>query len=908
MYLSLFCPVKTYTHALIFFKEEANVKSITLKINGVQHQFIIEEDMVLLDLLREDLKLTGTKQGCDRKGQCGACTVIVNGKTVLSCLTKVANLDGAEVITVEGLGTPDNPHLIQEAFVLSGAIQCGYCTPGLIMATKALLDNNLNPTRDEIRRAFRGHLCRCTGYGKIIEAVELAGRFLRGETTPEAVRPEPNGKQIGVSHPRPWSMLKACGLAPFAADIVMPGSLELAVVANPHHNARIKKIDYTKAAKMPGVVGIMTVKDIKGNNAVSKDKKLLYGEGDVAPLLGAHIAIVAANTHKEALAAAEKIMVDYEVLPRISNPKEALVPNAAEVQPGTSNICMLRRQIKGDAKKALSQSAAVVEAEFNTQWIHQAPLEPETAVAYLDGKGRDAQLVVIGRSLRIHDHAKALKEALGWENLRYQEAFTGGQFGIKVDLTSEQIAGAAALHFKKPVRYIPGTRESIQMTSKRHPFSMKVRLGADTKGKLTGYEIDATVEKGAFSAAAGVIVQRALAMLSGGYNIPNVSAEIRAVFTNNIWGGAARGAGPPQVNYALESAMDLLAAKVSLDPLAFRQLNVLKPGESTSSGHVMEEWALDSCLKRIETEYKRALEEATASESDGLRRGVGLAASSFGIGEPLDKSDVAVELDSDGGLTVYASVADPGEGNDSMLTQIAAHLTKIPMNKIRLVTRDSALTPRSAISAGSRQTFLSGHALVKAIEALQTAMKEAGAKTHADLVKAGRPTRYQARHSFTHTGMDKETGQGEFFISRCHGVQMAEVEVNTKTGEVRVLRMTGVVDAGTIINPLNVICQIEGGMDMGAGMALREKYVHGETVDWVTYKYPTFKTAFDKEVILLETPRKNGPLGATGVGEFTLMPTSPSITNAIENAIGVRIYDLPATPDKILKALKDKRA
>jgi aldehyde oxidoreductase len=887
------------------------LKSLTLKINGVQRQLAVEEDMVLLDLLREDLKLTGTKQGCDRKGQCGACTVIVNGKTVLSCLTKVANLDGAEVITVEGLGTPDNPHLIQEAFVLSGAIQCGFCTPGLIMATKVLLDKNPKPTRDEIKIALRNHLCRCTGYGKIVEAVELATRFLRGETTPDKVRPDPKGKQIGVSHPRPWSMLKACGLAPFAADIVLPGALELAVVASPHHNARLKKIDTAKAEKMPGVVGIMTAKDIKGNNALGKDKKLLFDVGDVLPLLGAHIAIVAAESRKAALAAAKEVKVEYEVLPRVASTKEALAKGAPEVQTGTGNICMVRKQIKGDAKKALASSAFVVEEEFNTQHVHQAPLEPEAGVAYLEGKGKDEQLVVIGRSLRIHDHAKLIQEALGCGAVRYQEAFTGGQFGIKVDLTSEQIAAAAALHFKRPARYIPGTGESMQMTSKRHPFNMKVRLGADAKGRLTGYEIYATIDKGAFSIAAEIIFYRSLAMLSGAYNIPNVFAELKAVFTNNIWGGAARGAGPPQVNYALESAMNLLAAKVGMDPLAFRLLNLIKPGEpghSTSSGHVMQEWAIEGCLKKVKPIYEKALKEVAAFKSATVRRGVGIAASSFGIGGALDKSDVAVELDADDGLTVYASVADPGEGNDSMLSQIAAHLTKIPLNKIRLQTRDSALTPNSGLSAASRHTFMSGHALVKAIEALQAAMKEVGAKNYADLVKAGKPTKYQARHSLTHTGMDEKTGQGEVFASRCHGVQMAEVEVDTKSGEVRMLKMTGVVDAGTLINPLNVLCQIEGGMDMGAGMALREHYIHGETTDWVTYKYPTMKDSFDKEVILIETPRKNGTLGATGVGEFTLMPTSPSIMNAIENAIGIRIYDLPATPDKILKALKSKKA
>jgi aldehyde oxidoreductase len=882
------------------------LKSLTLKVNGLQRQFVVGEDMVLLDLLREDLRLTGTKQGCDRKGQCGACTVIVNGRTVLSCLTKVANLDSAEVITVEGLGTPQNPHLIQEAYVLSGAIQCGYCTPGLIMATKALLDRNQNPTRDEIKRALRNHLCRCTGYERIVDTVILAGRFLRGETTPDKVRPDPKGKQIGVSHPRPWSMLKACGLAPFASDIVIPGALELAVVSSPHHNARIKKIDFSEATKMPGVAGVMTAKDIKGSNSVRKGKKVLFDIGDIVPVLGAHIAIIAANTQKEALAAAEKVKVDYEVLPRISNPQEALAANAAEIYPGTGNICMSKRQVKGDAKKALSSSAAVVEAEFNTQWIHQSPLEPEASVAYLDGESEDAQLVVIGRSIYIHGHAAVLQEALGWKNVRYQEAFTGGQFGIKPELTSEQLTGAAAIHFKRPARYIPSIKESMQMTTKRHPFSVKARLGADDKGKLTGYEIDAIVEKGAYDIMGELITNRVLAMLSGGYNIPNVFTEIKLVYTNNIPGGAARGAGPPQINYVLESAMDLLAAKLGMDPLAFRQLNVLKPGESTSSGHIMEEWALSGCFKRIEPEYKRALEKAAAFKSDTLRRGVGLAGSSFGIGTPNDKSAVAVELDPDNGLTVYGSVADPGEGNDSMLSQIASHLTKIPLKKIRLQTRDSVLTPDSRHSAGSRQTFMSGHALVKAIEALQAAMKEAGAKTHQDLVKADKPTRYQVTHSLSHTGMD-EAGQGEFFASRCHGVQMAEVEVDTKTGEVRVLKMTGVIDAGTIINPTNLISQIEGGMDMGAGMALREKYVHGETVDWVTFKYPTMKTSFDKEIILLETPRKNGPLGATGVGEFTLMPTSPSILNAIENAIGVRIYDLPATPDKILEALKAKR-
>ena len=881
------------------------MKSVRMKINGIQRQFIVEEDLVLIDLLRENLRITSAKQSCDRKGQCGACTVIVNGNASRSCLLKVAGMDEAEVLTVEGLGTPRNPHLIQEAFVLTGAIQCGFCTPGMIMATKALLDENPNPSKNEIKRALQRNLCRCTGYARIVEAVELAGRFLRGEAHPDEVRPGADAGQIGVSHPRPWSILKACGVAEFTADISVPGALELAVVRSPHHNARIIHIDSSAAEKMAGVAGIMTAKDIRGSNSVGaafKDQPLLCK--DLAPVLGSPIAIVAAETKTQALAAADKVNVEYEVLPRISTPEEALAEGAPEVHPGEPNLCHARRQVKGDAEAALNSSAAVVSAEFYSQLIHQAPLEPEAAVAYLEGHGEDAQLVVVGRSIWIHYHVEILQDALGWGNIRYEEAFAGGQFGIKVDITSEGIAGAAALHFQRPVRYIPSLTESMWMTTKRHPFQMKVRLGCDSDGRLTGYETGLVVENGAYMSIGPEVVSRALGMLSGGYHIPNVFADAKLVYTNNAWGGAARGAGPPQVNFALESAMDLLAAELKMDPYELRRLNTLQPGQSMSTGHVADEWAFNTCLEKLGPIYKRAREEAGALQSGPIRRGVGMAGSSFGVGDPSDTSHVAVELEPDGVLAVFASVADPGEGNDAMLRQLAAHVMGIAPQNVRLVTRNTDLTPNSGISAGSRQTYMSGKAMVIAIELLKDAMKESGAKTLQALLDKGKPTRYMATHILPQTGMDMETGQGEVWASRCHGVQMAEVEVNLETGAVQVLKMTAVVDPGTIINPLSVICQLEGGMDMGAGMALREEYVHGETIDWVTYRFPTMKTSFGKETILLESPRQGGPLGATGVGEFTLVPTHPAIINAIADATGVRIYDMPATPAKILAALK----
>jgi aldehyde oxidoreductase len=881
------------------------MKKVSLIINGASRQFVVDTKKVLLDLLREDLHLIGAKQSCDRKGQCGACTVIVNGKAVRSCRTRVIDLNEAEVITVEGLGTPDNPHLIQEAFVLSGAIQCGYCTPGMIMASKALLDRNPNPDTEEIKEALAHNLCRCTGYVKIIDAVKLAGRFLRGEILPEQVRPDQKGSMIGVSHPRPSSMLKACGLAEFTADIHVQGALELAVVRSSEEHGVIKAVDTEAAQKMPGVIGVMTAKDIKGTNRIKfafPDQPVLCD--DRVRCLGDPVAVVAAETRAQAQAAAEAVEVDYEPLPVMKTPDEALAEGAVQIHAEWPNLCYRQPQVKGNAEKALTESSTVVEAEFTTQMNHQAPLEPEACTAFIEGEGQDAQLVVIGRSINIHGHLAMLKEALGSQNMRYEEAYSGGQFGIKATITSEGIAAAAALHFKRPVRYIPSLAESMLMTSKRHPFTMKVRLGADGNGKLTAYTNDFIVDNGAYTLLGILVVNRALQMLSGSYHIPNIGALGRLIYTNNPAGGAARGAGPPQATFALESAVDMLAEKLGIDPLEFRRMNSLKPGQSKSTGRVVEQWPFPELCDAIRPHYDRARKNAAAFKGGPIKRGVGLATHAFGISSPGDTAGLAVECDPDGGVTIYAAIADPGEGNDSMLTQIAAHLLDLPMEKVRLVTRTTESTTAMGPAAGSRMTYMGGGALVSAIEEMKQAMAEAGGKSREALEKAGKPVRYVGTKKNADEGpLDPETGQGPSFESQVHAVQMAEVEVNTDTGDVRVTKMTTAVDAGPVIHPQNLEGQLEGGMDQGVGYALREEYVHGHTKDWITFKFPTTKTAFDMEVIIRETPRVRGALGATGVGEMTMVPTAPAVINAIKDACGVRIYDLPATPKKIQAAL-----
>ena len=881
------------------------MKKIRLRVNGRPLEVVADDQLVFLDLLRETLGLTGTKQSCDRKGQCGACTVIVNNKAVLSCLTKVAKLDNAEVVTVEGLGTPDNPHLIQEAFVLSGAVQCGFCTPGMIMAAKTLLDDNPDPSRDEVKQALRRNLCRCTGYVKIIDAVQLAGRFLRGETSPQAVRPPAAGDMVGASHPRPTALAKACGTARFSADIRLPNALELAVLRSPHAHAEIRSIDTSAALQMPGVAGTVTAKDIQGTNRlkfVVADRPVLCE--DRVRYIGDPVAAVAAETREQALAALEKIVVDSRPLPVLSSPEQAMAEDAVQIHQEWPNLCFSQPQVKGDAAAALAKSGTVITGHFKTQINHQAALEPEACVAYWDNDDEDAQLVVVGRSINIHNHLGMLQEAVGWENMRYEEAFSGGQFGIKLEITSEGLAAAAAIHFRQAIRYIPSLQESMEMSSKRHPFDMRLTLGADAENRLTAMDMDITVDNGAYHSIGNVVINRALLMLSGSYAIPNVQCRTRLVYTNNPWGSAARGAGPPQAHFALECAMDMLAEKLGIDPLEFRRMNSLQPGQSKSTGQVVDQWPFPELCEALRPHYDRARKEAAGHADGPLRRGVGLAAGAFGIGGPGDQAIAAVELDADGGLSIYAAAADPGEGTDSMLAQLAARQMALPLDMIRLHTRNTNETTASGPAAGSRLTFMIGGALVEAIKQLKQAMAETGAASAAELQQAGKPVRYIGRKKSLEAGpLDPETGQGPSFDSQVHALQLAEVEVNTESGEVRVLKMTTACDAGVLINPHNVEGQLEGGMDMGAGYALREEYVAGQTKDWLSFRFPSMKTAFDMETVLLETPRPRGTNGSVGVGEMTMVPTAPAVINGIYNACGVWVTDLPALPAKVKKAL-----
>ncbi len=883
------------------------MKKIKLTINGREKEVIADDNMVLLDLLRDDLKLTGAKQSCDRKGQCGACTVIVNKKATLSCLTKVSRLEGAKVITVEGLGTSENPHLLQKAFCLAGAIQCGFCTPGMIMAAKALLDENLNPTDEEIKYALRRNLCRCTGYKKIIEAVQLAASFMRGEINPDDITPKPTDPPRGVSHIRPSAMAKACGTANFTADIDMPGAAEIAMVLSPYAHAEIKGIDFSEAEKVHGWIGGMTAKDIKGTNRIKmavEDRPLLCE--DKVHCLGAPVAIIVAETRAQALEAAEKVKVEYNILPTLSSPEEAMAEGAPRVHPDIPNICFEQPLIKGDIESGWKEATTVVEDHFTTQIVHQAPLEPENSVAFMEGEGEDAELVVIGRSINIHLHKANIQDALGFDSVRYEEAYSGGNFGQKLEISSEGFTAAAALHFNRAVRYTPSLYESMLISSKRHAYDMKFKIGANADGKIVALDMDLVADNGAYNSAGHKFILRALHMLTSAYYVPNIHVASKLVYTNNPYGSAARGAGPPQVHFALESAVEMLAKKCGIDPLEFRRRNSLKTGQTKATGHVVVDvWPFPEQCEDMKPLWERAKKERDAAQNGTVKRGIGLGAAAFGIGFPGDQASSAVEIGEDDIVTIYAAAADPGEGTDSMMTQLAGKVLGLPLDRIRAQLRSTGNTSPAGPASGSRVTLMIGGATVDALQKLRKAMDEAGGKTFKALTDAGKPTRcIGKRNTVDSAPLDPKTGQGPSPETDVMSIQLAEVEVDTTTGEVKIVKMSSTVDSGPIINPNNFTGQMEGGMDMGVGYALREIYVAGETKDWRTLKFPTFKTSFDSEVVTRETPRKEGTLGSTGVGEMAMLSTAPAVINAIEDACGARITELPATPERVLAALK----
>ena len=911
----------------------------TFVINGVQRTMMVNENETLATFLRERLLLTGCKIGCG-EGHCGACNVIVDGKVARSCLMKLSKIkDGAEITTIEGIGTISDMHPLQVAWMAHGCAQCGFCSPGFIMTAKVLLDNNNAPTREEVRDWFQKNrnLCRCTGYKPLVDAVMDAARVYRGEITKEDLVFKPTGDSIiGTKYVRPSAAQKVMGTWDFGADdaLKMPeGTLRLALVQANVSHALLKGVDTAEAEKMPGVYKIITAKDIVaagGKNRINGLVMLPLNnkcDGWDRPVLcdekifqfGDAIAIVAADTEAHARAAADAVKVDIELLPAYMNAMDAIAEDAIEIHPGVPNAYYETNCIKGPDID-FDAAPNVVEIESYCSRQPHLHLEPDCGYAYID---EDGMVTVHSKSIGIHLHMPMIADGIGvpMDKLRIVQNHAGGTFGYKFSPTNEAILGAAAKIIGKPVSLVFNQFQNITYTGKRSPGFMNIKLAADENGKLLGLWGNNYIDHGPYSEFGDLLTHRLSQFVGAGYDIPTIRNKSQTVFTNHAWGSAFRAYGSPQSFMGSEIAIDVLAAKMGMDPFDIRELNCYKESEKSTipTGYAPDVYCLEEMYKMARPLYeagKASVAEKNAASDGRYKYGIGVASGVYGCGlDGVDASQAYAELNPDGTVTMYASWEDHGQGAD-MGVLMSAHETLrqagIKPEQIKLVMNDTKYTPNSGPAGGSRSQVMSGNACRLAAENLVAAMKKEDGtyRTYDEMKAEGIETKvlgnWVCDYCATHP-VDQATSQGEPFATYMYTLFLPEVCVDTQTGKVTVEKFTCVADVGTIMNKLLVDGSFYGGLAQGIGLALTEDFddlTKHTSLKGCGIPYPK-DIPDDIELHYLETPRPNGPYGAAGCGEAPLDAPHPAILNAIYNATGARITRIPALPEVVLAALKE---
>ena len=903
-------------------------------INGVRQTLIVDEEVTLANVLRGQLHLTGTKIGCG-KAQCGACSVIMDGKVIRSCVTKMKRVpDEAQITTIEGVGTQKELHPLQLAWMIHGGAQCGFCSPGFIVSAKGLLDENSNPTREEVRDWFQRHrnACRCTGYKPLIDAVMTAARLIRGEVKVEELweKLPQDGSIWGSNYIRPSALAKVTGTCDYGADlgIKMPcGTLQLKLVQAKVSHANILSIDTSEAEKMPGVYKVITYKDVKGKNRITGLITFPNNKGDGwdRPILcdekvfqfGDAIAIVAADTEEHAQAAVEKVKVELEILPAYMSAPAAMADDAIEIHPGTPNIYWETKVIKGEETAPIMEDSevVVVQDDFYVGRQPHLPMEPDVGFAYIDDQER---VVVHSKSIGIHLHHAMIAPGLGLEpdKLVLVQNPAGGTFGYKFSPTIEALLGVAAMATGKPVFLNFDYYQQITYTGKRSPFFINLKYGATKEGKLLAMEADWSVDHGPYSEFGDLVTLRGSQFIGASYMIPNIRSNGRTVCTNHAWGSAFRAYGSPQSLFATEVLMDELAEKLGMDPFELRYKNIYRPGDTTPTGCQPDVYSLVEMMDKLRPLYDAAKEKARAESTADKKRGVGISLGAYGAGlDNPDGSEAWADY-TETGVTIFNAWEDHGQGAD-MGTLATAHQALMPLGikpeQIKLVMNDTSKTPASGPAGGSRSQVMVGNAIKIACEELLKGIQKPDGtyRTYAEQVEAGLPTHFIGKYGTPagYNGCDLETGQGAPFTTYMYAAFMSEVEVDVQTGKTKVLGMTGIFDVGTLANKLVVDGQMYGGMIQGLGLALSEDFEDlNKHIDLISCGLPYPKDIPEKLVVdYVMTPREHGPFGASGVGEAPLTSPHASIINGITDACGVRITRLPALPEKVLAGLKAKQ-
>ena len=845
-------------------------------VNGCQVS--TSKKQSLLRFLRDEMHLTSVKDGCSQ-GACGACTVLIDGETCKACVLQTDRLEGRSIITVDGLSKWES-EVYTYAYGEAGAVQCGFCIPGMIMCTKGLLDRNPDPTEEEIKYALRNNYCRCTGYVKIIAAVKLAAKIMRAGKIPASGADD---WLLGSRVHRLDVEEKVLGYGKYPDDYYLDGMCYGTALRSKYPRARVLSIDTTAAKALPGVIDVFTAADIPGENKIGHlkhDQYTMIPVGGLTHYLGDAIALVAAEDMETAEKAKKLIKVEYEVLPAVHNIQEAAAEGAPLVfDEETTNVQAYKHVSRGNADEAISKAAHVISHHFETPWTEHAFLEPECAVAYIDDDG-DVMIISTDQSAYCTFHESSLM--LGTDKVKCQNALVGGGFGGKEDMTVQHLAALIAYLTRRPVKVRLTRAESLLIHPKRHHFEMDFTMGCDEEGHIMGVKAKVASDTGAFASLGGPVLERACTHAAGPYAYENFEIEGRAYYTNNPPAGAFRGFGVTQTCFATETLLNMMADEIGITPWEIRYRNAIRPGGVLPNGQIVDEsTGLVETLEAVKEEYEAAL-------AAGKPVGIACAMKNAGVGVGIpDWGRVKLIVEEDAKLHIYSGASCIGQGLGTVLVQMTVTNTDLKRDDIVYERSNTWIAPDSGTTSGSRQTMITGEACRRACEKLMEAKGSdkslknlIGQEFYGDYLAKTDPLGADVPNPVSHVA---------------YGYATQVCILNEKTGKID--RMIAAHDVGKAVNPLSCEGQIEGGVVMSIGYAVREKYPIDENCKPIE-KYGSIGLFRAHEIpkidaIVIDKPGLNVACGAIGIGEITSIPTAPAITDAYYRYDGSRRYVLP---------------